>query len=94
MAVRSAFDPKDMVFRHLGPTGLKVSLLSLGGWLTYGGTQKGSENPTFLWIALAKQTQAPSSRIVFKRRGTMASTSSTLQRSTQMASPRLKWDEH
>ena len=36
------FDPKDMVFRHLGPTGLKVSVLSLGGWLTYGGTQKGS----------------------------------------------------
>ncbi|KAI7082287.1 Aldo/keto reductase [Hortaea werneckii] len=38
----SKFDPKDMVFRHLGPSGLKVSVLSLGGWLTYGGTQKGS----------------------------------------------------
>ncbi|KAF2673971.1 Aldo/keto reductase [Microthyrium microscopicum] len=42
MAVRSAFDPKDMVFRHLGPTGLKVSVLSYGGWLTVGGTQKGA----------------------------------------------------
>jgi voltage-dependent potassium channel beta subunit len=42
MAVRSAYDPKNMVFRHLGPSGLKVSLFSLGGWLTYGGTQKGS----------------------------------------------------
>ena len=75
MAVKSMFDPKDMVslrpytFAHtdieaglspswyafltakfcfilnlilLGPTGLKVSVLSLGGWLTYGGTQKGS----------------------------------------------------
>lgn len=42
MAVRTAFDPKDMKFRHLGPSGLKVSLFSLGGWLTYGGTQKGS----------------------------------------------------
>jgi len=41
MAVRSAYDPKDMVFRHLGPTGLKVPIFSLGGWLTYGGTQKG-----------------------------------------------------
>lgn len=41
MPVRTAFDPKDMVFRHLGPTGLKVSLFSLGGWLTYGKTQKG-----------------------------------------------------
>ena len=42
MTVKSMFDPKDMVFRHLGPTGLKVSVLSLGGWLTYGGTQKGN----------------------------------------------------
>ncbi|KAF2103725.1 Aldo/keto reductase [Rhizodiscina lignyota] len=42
MAVRSMYDPKNMVFRHLGPTGLKVSVLSLGGWLTYGGTQKGN----------------------------------------------------
>ena len=33
---------QDMVFRHLGPTGLRVSVLSLGGWLTYGGTQKGN----------------------------------------------------
>jgi len=41
MAVRTAYDPKNMIFRHLGPTGLKVSIFSLGGWLTYGGTQKG-----------------------------------------------------
>ncbi|KAK2601363.1 hypothetical protein N8I77_010818 [Diaporthe amygdali] len=40
--VRSAYDPKDMKFRYLGPTGLQVSVFSLGGWLTYGGTQKGS----------------------------------------------------
>ncbi len=40
-SVKTAYDPKDMQFRHLGPTGLKVSVLSLGGWLTYGGTQKG-----------------------------------------------------
>jgi len=42
MPVKSSFDPKEMKFRHLGPTGLKVSVLSLGGWLTYGGTQKGN----------------------------------------------------
>ncbi|KAF2430861.1 Aldo/keto reductase [Tothia fuscella] len=41
MAVESSYEPHDMKFRHLGPTGLKVSLFSLGGWLTYGGTQKG-----------------------------------------------------
>lgn len=41
-AVESKFDPKDMQFRNLGPAGLKVSVFSLGGWLTYGGTQKGN----------------------------------------------------
>lgn len=30
------FEPKDMLFRYLGNTGLKVSVLGLGGWLTYG----------------------------------------------------------
>jgi len=30
-----------MVYRHLGRTGLKVSVFSYGGWLTVGGTQKG-----------------------------------------------------
>ncbi|KAF2739330.1 voltage-gated potassium channel subunit beta-1 channel subunit beta-1 [Polyplosphaeria fusca] len=41
-AVESKFAPHDMEFRRLGPAGLKVSVFSLGGWLTYGGTQKGS----------------------------------------------------
>lgn len=40
--VRTAYDPKDMQFRYLGNTGLKVSVFALGGWLTYGKTQKGS----------------------------------------------------
>lgn len=41
-AVESKYEPHDMQFRRLGPAGLKVSVFSLGGWLTYGGTQKGS----------------------------------------------------
>ncbi|EPY52326.1 potassium channel subunit [Schizosaccharomyces cryophilus OY26] len=32
------FDPKNMQFRFLGPSGLRVSAFSLGGWLTYGNT--------------------------------------------------------
>ncbi|KAM6498906.1 NADP-dependent oxidoreductase domain containing protein [Amanita muscaria] len=36
-----AFDPKNMPFRRLGPTGLRVPLFSLGGWLTYGGSISG-----------------------------------------------------
>jgi len=40
--VASKYVPKDMIFRNLGPSGLKVSALSLGGWLTYGGTVKGN----------------------------------------------------
>lgn len=27
----------EMQYRHLGKTGLKVSVISLGSWLTYGG---------------------------------------------------------
>ncbi|KAE9404484.1 Aldo/keto reductase [Gymnopus androsaceus JB14] len=30
------FDPKNMPFRRLGPSGLRVPLFSLGGWLTFG----------------------------------------------------------
>ncbi|CCG80992.1 Putative voltage-gated potassium channel subunit beta [Taphrina deformans PYCC 5710] len=30
------FEPKNMLFRYLGGTGLKVSVMGLGGWLTYG----------------------------------------------------------
>ncbi|KAF2277492.1 Aldo/keto reductase [Westerdykella ornata] len=40
-AVESKYQPHDMQFRRLGPAGLKVSVFSLGGWLTYGKTQTG-----------------------------------------------------
>ena len=41
-AVRSSYSPSNMIYRHLGPSGLKVSVFALGGWLTYGKNQKGS----------------------------------------------------
>ncbi|KAK9320892.1 hypothetical protein V1517DRAFT_194008 [Lipomyces orientalis] len=30
VAVRSAYDPRNIIFLHLGPTGLKVPIFSLG----------------------------------------------------------------
>lgn len=35
------FDPKNMPFRRLGNSGLRVPLFSFGGWLTIGGTVQG-----------------------------------------------------
>ncbi|KAF8079336.1 NADP-dependent oxidoreductase domain-containing protein [Lyophyllum atratum] len=35
------FDPKNMPFRRLGPSGLRVPVFSLGGWLTLGGSVTG-----------------------------------------------------
>ncbi|OCF38187.1 voltage-gated potassium channel beta-2 subunit [Kwoniella heveanensis CBS 569] len=36
-----AFEPKNMLFRNLGATGLRVPVFSYGGWLTVGYEQKG-----------------------------------------------------
>jgi len=38
---KTEFEPKNMIFRRLGPSGLRVPIFSLGGWLTLGGTVKG-----------------------------------------------------
>nr|ODN99943.1 voltage-gated potassium channel beta-2 subunit [Cryptococcus depauperatus CBS 7855] len=35
------FDPKNMLYRNLGNTGLRVPVFSYGGWLTVGYNQKG-----------------------------------------------------
>jgi len=35
------YDTKGMLFRRLGPSGLRVPVFSLGGWLTLGGTVVG-----------------------------------------------------
>ncbi|KAI9725100.1 MAG: hypothetical protein M1828_003441 [Chrysothrix sp. TS-e1954] len=42
MLTTQAFDPKDMVFRYLGSSGLKVSVVGLGSWLTIGQTMNGA----------------------------------------------------
>ncbi|KAG8751275.1 hypothetical protein FRC11_009541 [Ceratobasidium sp. 423] len=39
--VKMEYDPKNMQFRRLGSSGLRVPVFSLGGWLTFGGTVKG-----------------------------------------------------
>lgn len=37
--VKLEYNPKNnMPFRRLGPSGLRVPVFSLGGWLTIGGT--------------------------------------------------------
>lgn len=41
MSSYTDFNPKNMEFRRLGPSGLRVPVFSLGGWLTLGGTVKG-----------------------------------------------------
>lgn len=45
------YDPKNMIFRRLGPSGLRVSLFSLGGWLTYGGTVNSNETKEIMKLA-------------------------------------------
>ncbi|KAG6820492.1 hypothetical protein H0H93_016299, partial [Arthromyces matolae] len=40
-AVLHEFDAKNMPFRRLGPSGLRVPVFSLGGWLTLGGSLHG-----------------------------------------------------
>lgn len=45
------YDPKNMQFRRLGPSGLRVSLFSLGGWLTYGGTVNANETREIIKLA-------------------------------------------
>ncbi|BGP22735.1 hypothetical protein JCM10295v2_001626 [Rhodotorula toruloides] len=46
------FEQKNMQYKHLGPTGLLVSVLSYGGWLTVGGSVKGQTNTDLIKCAL------------------------------------------
>ncbi|RXW23071.1 hypothetical protein EST38_g2772 [Candolleomyces aberdarensis] len=45
------FDPKNMPFRRLGNSGLRVPVFSLGGWLTLGGTVVGDPVKEIIKIA-------------------------------------------
>jgi predicted aldo/keto reductase-like oxidoreductase len=45
------FDPKNMPFRRLGNTGLRVPVFSLGGWLTLGGTVTGDPVKDIIKVA-------------------------------------------
>lgn len=102
-AVRSMYEPHDMPFRHLGPTGLKVSLFSLGGWLTYGGTQKGNivkECLQAAWdngVCLLDHSEGSATIERLNNANTMIShrfKPSTLLRPMPMASLRSRWVRH
>ncbi|KAF8131424.1 NADP-dependent oxidoreductase domain-containing protein [Boletus edulis] len=49
--VKLEFNPKNMPFRRLGPSGLRVPLFSLGGWLTLGGTVIGDPVKDIIKVA-------------------------------------------
>lgn len=48
---RPEFDTKNMPFRRLGPSGLRVPVFSLGGWLTLGGTVIGDPVKEIIKVA-------------------------------------------
>jgi len=50
--VKHEFHPKNMAFRRLGASGLRVPVFSLGGWLTLGGTAKGDPAKDIIKTAL------------------------------------------
>ncbi|KAI0323022.1 NADP-dependent oxidoreductase domain-containing protein [Amylostereum chailletii] len=46
------YQQKNMPFRRLGPSGLRVPVFSLGGWLTFGGTVVGDPVKEIVKVAL------------------------------------------
>ncbi|KAI0295380.1 NADP-dependent oxidoreductase domain-containing protein [Multifurca ochricompacta] len=52
MAAPLEYNRKNMPFRRLGPSGLRVPVFSLGGWLTFGGTVVGDPVKDIVKIAL------------------------------------------
>ncbi|KAK0543870.1 hypothetical protein OC846_005808, partial [Tilletia horrida] len=51
MSSEPVFDPKDMKFRRLGRSGLRVSVFALGGWLTYGESVDTAKTQEILKVA-------------------------------------------
>jgi aryl-alcohol dehydrogenase-like predicted oxidoreductase len=48
-----------MQYRNLGRTGLKVSVISLGSWLTYGGHVGNGKDHSLLSIRLERLLTSP-----------------------------------
>ncbi len=88
------FDPKGMPFRRLGPSGLRVPLFSLGGWLTLGGTVVGDPvKVTYSSISHRFEFDATIERISSKQRSKMALICSTLLKRMLKARARKRWGE-
>ncbi|THU75848.1 Aldo/keto reductase [Dendrothele bispora CBS 962.96] len=49
--VKIEFDPKNMPFRRLGPSGLRVPVFSFGGWLTLGKSITGPRTKELIKVA-------------------------------------------
>lgn len=49
----------EMQYRNLGRTGLKVSVISLGSWLTYGGHVGNGKDHSLLSIRLERLLTLP-----------------------------------
>ncbi|KAF5334825.1 hypothetical protein D9758_018076 [Tetrapyrgos nigripes] len=49
--VKVEFDPKNMPFRRLGPSGLRVPVFAFGGWLTLGQSVRGTRTKELMKVA-------------------------------------------
>lgn len=95
METRLILIPHQMEFRHLGPSGLKVSVFSLGGWLTYGGTQKGNDVKDCMeaaWNHGISQAIRNSANTICA--DCQNQTSLTPPRFTHLVNARLRWVTH
>lgn len=84
-----------MPTRHLGPSGLKIPIFSLGGWLTYGGTQKGSIVKDIMKAAFDNGINFfGASKQSRNAQGCSLTDGQILPRLTLPATVKLKWVKH